>query len=136
NASANLLAHVLVSKYQDHLPLNRQERIFARHGIELARSTLCDWVLGSAQLLDALRASLKAHVLGAPKIHVDDTVVPLRDAQHSRTTQARAWVYVAEGPQHPAGALVAFTENRKGEHVQKFLQDYRGYVQADAYAGF
>lgn len=136
NASANLLAHVLVSKYQDHLPLNRQERIFARHGVERARSTLCDWVLGSAELLQVLIKPLTAHVLAAPKIHVDDTVVPLLDPARSRTIQARAWVYVAEGPQHPAGALFAFTENRKGEHVQRFLHDYRGYVQADAFGGF
>lgn len=136
NASANLLAHVLVSKYQDHLPLNRQERIFARHGVELARSTLCDWVLGSAELLGVLIKPLTAHVLAAPKIHVDDTVVPLLDPARSRTIQARAWAYIAEGPDHPAGALFAFTENRKGEHVQRFLQDYRGYIQADAFAGF
>ena len=136
NASPNLLAHVLVSKYQDHLPLNRQERLFARHGIELARSTLCGWVLGSAELLNVLMMPLTAHVLTAPKIHVDDTVVPLLDPARSRTTQARAWVYVGEGPDHPAGALFAFTENRKGEHVQTFLQDYRGYIQADAYAAF
>lgn len=136
NASAPLLAHILVSKYQDHLPLNRQERIFARHGIELARSTLCDWALGSAQLLAVLMNPLKAHVLAAPKLHVDDTVVPLLNHENSRTTQARAWVYVAGGPAHPAACLVAFTENRKGEHVQGFLKDYRGYIQADAYAGF
>lgn len=146
NASPNLLAHVLVSKYADHLPLNRIEGIFRRHGVELARSTLCDWVLGSTELLQPLYEALKAHVLGAPKIHADDTLLPLCEQGRGRLVQARLWTYLGAGSvyeaqggvwvEHPAAALFEFTDDRRGEHVQRMLKGYQGYLQADAYAGF
>lgn len=97
NAGPGLLAHVLVSKYGDHLPLNRIEKILRRRGAELARQTLCDWVLGSAQLLERLYEALKAHVLGAPKIHADDTVIKLADRATNRSVQARLWAYLGAG---------------------------------------
>ena len=145
NASASLLAHVLVSKYNDHLPLNRIERVFARHGVALARSTLCDWVLGSSELLAVLYRGLKAHVLGAPKIHADDTVVSLVEQGRSKSVQARLWAYLGAGARpdaqgrwvaHQAALLYEFTDDRRGEHVQRMLSGYSGYLQADAYSGF
>ncbi|MGH7948171.1 MAG: IS66 family transposase [Candidatus Binataceae bacterium] len=144
NASANLLAHVLVSKYQDHLPLNRMERIFARNGVAISRSTLCDWVLGSTELLSVLTGALTRHVLASPRIHADDTIVPLQVPEKKRTVQARAWAYVGAGHvaqegqwiEHPAAVVYEFTDSRRGEHVQRFLKGYQGYLQADAYAGF
>ena len=146
NASPNLLAHVLVSKYADHLPLNRIEGIFRRHGVELARSTLCDWVLGSTELQQPLYAALRAHMLAAPKIHADDTLLPLCEHGRGRMVQARLWAYLGAGSvyeaqsgawiEHPAAALFEFTDDRRGEHVQRMLRNYRGYLQADAYAGF
>ena len=145
NASPELLAHVLVSKYQDHLPLNRQQRMFERHGLGLARSTLCDWVLGSAELLNPLYQGLKAHVLSAPRVHVDETILPLQQAGHRRTVQARAWAYVGAGwiahedgskLVYPEAVVFEFTANRSGEHPQRFLKNYQGYLQADAYAGY
>ena len=74
---AGLLAQVLTSKYNDHLPLNRLEGIFQRHGVELSRSTLCDWVAASARLLEPLVRVMKAEVLASRKIHTDDTTVPV-----------------------------------------------------------
>jgi len=144
NASANLLSHVLVSKYQDHLPLNRLERIFQRNGMAISRSTLCDWVLGSTELLSVLTDQLKQHVLAAPRIHADDTILPLQVPEKKRTVQARAWAYVGAGHieqegkwiEHPAAVVYEFTDSRRGEHVQRFLKGYQGYLQADAYAGF
>jgi transposase len=145
NASAGLLAHVLVSKYADHLPLNRIESIFKRQGAILPRSTLCDWVLGSTELLGCLYEALKSHVLAAPKIHADDTILPLIEAGRGRTVQARLWAYLGagarrdgEGPwvEHPAAVFYEFTDDRRGVHVQRMLKDYAGYLQADAYAGF
>ena len=145
NASANLLAHVLVSKYHDHLPLNRIERIFGRQGVELARSTLCDWVLGSTELLDVLYAALKAHMLAAPKIHADDTIVALVEQGRGKSVQARLWAYLGAGAclnaqgqwiEHPAAVLYEFTDDRRGEHVRRMLAGYSGYLQADAYSGF
>jgi len=77
NAGAGLLAQILVSAFVDHLPLYRQESIFKRHGVELPRSTLCEWKLGSGELLAVLRAPLIAHTLSAPRLHSDDTTMPL-----------------------------------------------------------
>lgn len=77
NASAGLLAHILASTFADHLPLNRREGVFKRHGVILPRSTLCEWKLGSGELLYALMPSLIGHVLAAPRIHTDDTTLPL-----------------------------------------------------------
>ena len=145
NASPGLLAHVLVSKYADHLPLNRIESIFKRQGVELPRSTLCDWVLGSTELLGCLYEALKTHVLAAPKIHADDTILPLVEGGRGRTVQARLWAYLGAGArpdgedqwiEHPAAVFYEFTDDRRGAHVQRMLKDYTGYLQADAYAGF
>jgi transposase len=145
NASPNLLSHVLVSKYADHLPLNRIEAIFRREGVELSRSTLCDWVLGSTELLSVLHEVLKAHVLAAPKIHAEDTLMPLCERGRGRPVQARLWAYLGagsrldmqgQGIEHPAAVYYEFTDDRRGEHVARMLQGYSGYLQADAYAGF
>jgi len=145
NASANLLAHVLVSKYHDHLPLNRIERIFARQGAELARSTLCDWVLGSTELLGVLYQALKAHMLAAPKLHADDTIVTLIEQGRGPSVQARLWTYLGAGArlneqgqwiEHPGAVVYEFTNDRRGEHVRRMLAGYSGYLQADAYSGF
>ena len=145
NAGPGLLAHVLVSKYADHLPLNRIEKILRRHGAEIARQTLCDWVLGSTQLLERLYEALKAHVLAAPKIHADDTVIKLADRATNRSVQARLWAYLGAGscptPEgawqtHPAAVIYEFTPDRKAEHPRRMLAGYQGYLQADAYTGF
>ena len=145
NASPNLLSHVLVSKYADHLPLNRIEGIFQRHGVGLARSTLCDWVLGSTELLWVIYQALKVHVLAAPKIHADDTILPLCEQGRGRVVQARLWAYLGAGArlddqgewiEHSAAVFYEFTDDRRGEHVRRMLGTYRGYLQADAYAGF
>jgi transposase len=80
NASAGLLAQVLVSTFADHLPLNRQEAIFKRHGMHLPRATLCEWKLAAAELLAVLQPALKAHILAAPRVHSDDTTMPDNNA--------------------------------------------------------
>ena len=104
NASAGLLAQVLVAKYADGLPLNRQERIFRRHGVELARATLCDWILGSTELLAPLLEQLRRHVLGAPVIFADDTTVDLIQGGRGSVCTARLWAYVGAGSLRDAQA--------------------------------
>lgn len=130
-AAPGLLAHVLVSKFADHLPLNRQRAILRRAGIELPKSTLCDWVLGSAQCLKPLYAHLIHQLRTADILHSDDTVVPLQAA--GGTIKARAWGWVA-----PQRGLVAyeFTTSRAGIHPQSFVAGWQGYLVADAYAGY
>jgi transposase len=130
-AGPGLLAHVLVGKFVDHLPLNRQEAMLRRQGIELPRSTLCDWVLACGDLLAPLHARLSEIVRGHDILHGDDTPVPLQ--AKGGTLTARAWNYLA-----PAANLVAydFTEDRGGRHPQAWLKDWRGYLVADAYSGY
>jgi transposase len=145
NASAGLLAQVLVAKYADGLPLARQEKIFRRQGVELSRTTLCDWVLGSTQLLGALLPTLKAHVLAAPVIFADDTTLDLLEPGRGSTRTARLWSYVSAGEiqtatgdwqRYPRAAVFEFTDTREAKHPQRFLAGYRGYLQADDYAGY
>lgn len=139
-AGPGLLAHVLVSKYADHLPLYRQAEIYARAGIELERSTLADWVGGTAHLLEPLVESLRRHVLASGKLHADDTPVPVLAPGQGKTKTGRLWTYVrddrpANGMAPPA-VWFCYSPDRKGEHPKRHLGNFTGILQADGYAGF
>jgi len=139
-AGPGLLAHVLVSKYADHLPLYRQSEIYARHRVELERSTLADWVGGTAQLLDPLVEVLRRYVLTASKVHADDTPVPVLAPGNGKTKTGRLWTYVRDdrpaGDQAAPAVWFAYSPDRKGEHPERHLREFCGTLQADAYAGF
>jgi len=130
-----VLAHLLVSKYEDHLPLHRQLKIFHRHGIELSESTVNDGVLQSAQLLTPLTEALKTQLLDADRIFTDDTPVTLKSNTPDESRQARLWVYIRQGEEGPPATLFDFTENRSREGPQSVLCGFEGYLQADAYSG-
>lgn len=139
-AGAGLLAHVLVAKYCDHLPLHRQAEIYAREDIDLSRSTMADMVGQSARLLRPLVDALGQHVMAGERVHADDTVVPVLEPGLGRTRTARLWVYVRDdrpfaGPD-PAAVFYRYTPDRKGEHPRAHLSEFRGILQADGYAGF
>jgi hypothetical protein len=138
-AGPGLLAHVLVSKYCDHLPLYRQEEIYARVGVELERTTLADWVGGASQLLAPLVEALRRHVMGAAKLHADDIPVPVLAPGLGRTKTGRLWTYVRDdrpaGDGTPPGVWFAYSPDRKGEHPQGHLRHFSGTLQADGYAG-
>lgn len=139
-AGEGLLAHVLAAKYCDHIPLYRQSDMYAREGVELARSTLADWVGESARLLTPLVQAVRRHVLGAEKLHADDTPVPMLAPGHGKTQTARLWTYVRDdrpsASTTPPAVWFAFSDNRRGEHPQSHLKRFRGVLQADGYAGF
>jgi transposase len=139
-AGPGLLAHVLVSKYGDHLPLYRQSEIYAREGVDLDRSTLADWVGGTSQLFDPLVEALRRHVMAAQKLHADDTPVPVLAPGNGKTRTGRLWTYVRDdrpsGDRTPPAVWFAYTPDRKGEHPQAHLSKFKGTLQADAYAGF
>jgi len=139
-AGPGLLAHVLVSKYGDHLPLYRQSEIYGRAGVELDRSTLADWVGGTSQLFEPLVEALRRHVMGAEKLHADDTPVPVLAPGNGKTKTGRLWTYVRDdrpaGDQTPPAVWFAYSPDRKGEHPQAHLSKFKGTLQADAYAGF
>ena len=139
-ASPGLLAHVLVAKYCDHLPLYRQSQIFARHGVQIDRSTLANWVGGACWWLEPLQARLAAHVFGSTKLFADDTPIPVLDPGRGRTKTGRLWVYARDdrpwsGPEPPA-AVYFYSPDRKAERPATHLQDFRGVLQVDGYAGF
>jgi transposase len=139
-AGPGLLAHVLVAKYADHLPLYRQSEIYRREGIELDRSTLADWVGGASRTLQPLVDALRKYVLGAEKLHGDDVPVPVLEPGNGKTKTGRLWTYVRDdrpaGSEEAAGVWFAYSPDRKGEHPAAHLEKYVGVLQADGYAGF
>jgi len=139
-AGAGLLAHVITSKFADHLPLYRQSEIYAREGVDLDRSTLTKWVGQTHRLLDPLLQALRRYVIAAQKLHGDDTPVPVLAPGNGKTKTGRLWTYVrddrAAGDSAAPAVWFAYSPDRKGEHPQQHLRDFRGILQADAYAGF
>jgi len=139
-AGPSFLAHVLVSKYADHLPLYRQSQIYAREGLDLDRSTLADWVGRASALLEPLVASLGRYVSAAKKLHGDDTPVPVLCPGRGTTKQGRLWTYVRDdrpaASTEPSAVLFRYSPDRKGERPKAHLAAFTGVLQADAYAGF
>ncbi|MGN8119215.1 IS66 family transposase [Labrys sp. 22185] len=139
-ATPALIAHVLVSKYCDHTPLYRQSQIFARHGVELARSTLAGWVGGACWWLEALHERLCRNVFASGNLFADDTSIPVLDPGRGRTKTGRLWVYAREqrawsGPEPPA-AVYLYAPDRRAERPVSHLQHFKGVLHVDGYAGF
>jgi transposase len=139
-AGPGLLAHVLVAKYCDHLPLYRQAQIYAREGVELERSTMAEWVAGCFRLLEPLVEALARYVMTAHKLHADDTPVPVLEPGRGRTKTGRLWTYVRDdrpaASAEAAAVLFRYAPDRKGERPREHLRPFSGILQADAYAGF
>jgi transposase len=139
-AGPGLLAHVLVAKFADHLPLYRQSVIYAREGVELERALLANWVGAASALLRPLVDAIRRHVLAGSKLHADDTPIPVLAPGNGKTKTARLWTYVRDdsacGDTTPAAVWFAYTPDRKGIHPQTHLANFKGVLQADAYAGF
>ena len=129
-----LLAHVVTEKYADHIPLHRQERRLARQGVELSRSTLCDWMAGAARTLEPLYDLMKTLILLCGTIHTDDTSVKVRDSERKIKVTGRLWIYFGDHL-HPYNVF-DFTMSRKRDGPSWFLQGFRGYLQADAFSGY
>jgi transposase len=139
-ATPALLAQVLVSKYCDHTPLYRQSQIFARHSVDLPRSTLAGWVGGACWWLEALHERLASNVFASDHLFADDTTVPVLDPGRGRTKTGRLWVYAREqrpwgGPEPPA-AVYLFAPDRKAERPASHLEHFSGVLHVDGYPGF
>ena len=139
-AGPGLLAHVLVGKYADHVPLYRQAEIYAREGVELDRTLLAQWVGNTAAVLAPLTDALRKHVFAADVVHADDTPLPVLAPGRGRTKTGRLWTYVRDerpcaGEAAPA-VWFAYSPDRKGENPQAHLKDFTGIMHADGYAGF
>lgn len=131
---AGLLAHLIVSKYTDHLPLYRLERIYERQGVLLPRSTLCDWLAASAGLLRPLYELMVQGMLQSRALHTDDTPVKMQEWPSHRLRTARLWVYLGDTA-HPYNVF-DFTTTHQRDGPQQFLAGYQGYLHADAFSGY
>ena len=134
------VAHVLVSKYADHLPLYRQAQIYGRQGVNLDRSTLADWVGRAAWHLRPLHERLLAHIRSSTKIFADETTAPVLDPGRGRTKTGQLWAYARDerpfGGADPPLAVYVYAPNRKAEQPIAHLADFAGVVQVDGYAGY
>jgi transposase len=134
------LAHVIVAKFDHHLPLYRQSEMMAAQGVEIDRSTLAGWTGQASALLDPIISRIRQEGAKATKIHTDDTPVPVLDPGRGKTATGRLWTYVvddrASGSATPPLAWYRFTPDRTGAHPQKELASFKGHLQADAYAGY
>jgi len=137
-AAPGLLSYIIVSKYGDHLPMHRLERILRRHGIEIARSTMCDWAAQCADLLSPLYDLMVDEVRSSKVMHTDDTPVKVLDRGRTQTRTGRFWVYLGD-PDHPY-TVFAYTPSRSRDGPMAFLRDWgrdeRVYLQADAFGGY
>ncbi len=133
-AGASLLAQVVVAKCADHLPLNRQEKIFERHGVDISRKTMCGWLAQCADLLKPLYASAKVVLFQSKVIGADDTSVKVLDEKLPFARTGRIWPYYGD-QDHPV-ILYDYTATRERAGPEEFLKGYRGYLQADAYGGY
>jgi transposase len=135
-ATPGLLAHILCCKYEDHLPLYRQERIWLRFGVELPRSTLCNWALKCGELLAPLVELAKEELVQRDYVHADETTVQvLKEDNKKASSKSYMWVYLSGGPIKPI-LIYEYAPGRGAIYPNKFLEDFKGYLQTDAYGGY
>ena len=139
-AGAGMLAHILVQKYCNHLPFYRQSQMYMREDVEIARSTLASWAGQCARLLDSLVEELRREVFSSSHIHGDDTPVKVLAPSAGKTKTGRIWVYLRDGRPYgdkaPPAICYYYSPDRKGERPKEHLQDFKGVLHADAYAGY
>jgi transposase len=136
----NLVAHVLVSKYADHLPLYRQAQIYARQGIDLDRSTLAHWVGSAAALLAPVQERLFDILKASPKLFADETRAPVLDPGRGKVKLGQLWAYARDdrpwGGSDPPGVVYRYAPGRASEHVKNHLTGFTGVLQVDGYAAY
>src|SRR6056297_18336 len=135
-ATPGLLAHILVSKFEDALPFYRQEKIFARQGVELGRATMCGWAVKAADQCEPLLEMLGKEIRSGPLINIDETPVQvMNEPGRANTTKSYMWVFRG-GPPGKSGVIYQYHPTRAGKVPLEFLKDYQGYAQTDAYRGY
>jgi transposase len=134
------VAHVVVAKYADHLPLYRQAQIYARQGVDLDRSTLADWTGRAAWLLRPLHARLLERLKASGKLFADETTAPVLDPGRGRTKTGQLWAYARDdrpwGGPDPPGVVYVYAPDRKAERATAHLVGFKGVLQVDGYAGY
>lgn len=134
-ATPELVAHVIISKYCDHLPLYRQEAIWERMEVDMPRSSLCGWVLKTAELCEPLVRLLQKNIITYDYSQADETTVQvLNEVGRDNCTKSYMWVYRGGGDQ--PNIVYEYQETRGGYHAQRFLTGFKGYLQTDAFSGY
>jgi transposase len=134
-ATPKLVAHTIISKYCDHLPLYRQEAIWERMEIDMPRSSLCGWVLKVAELSEPLVYQLRKIILAYDYAQADETTVQVLD-EIGRDNRTKSYMWCYRGGGEKPSIVYEYQETRGGYHAQKFLKDFKGYLQTDAYSGY
>jgi len=135
-ATPGLLSHILVSKYNDHIPLYRQEHILQRYQIDIARSTLCHWVLSCGELFQPLIHLIKKSIIKSNYVCVDETPVQVLEKSNKiNNSKSYMWVYLTGSPEHRL-ILYDYQATRSSQAVNTLLADFKGYLQTDGYAGY
>jgi transposase len=142
--SPGLLSHVCISKFDDHLPFYRQSEIWARLGVEIPRSSLSSWVIQVGKLVEPLVELLRKKICATDYVHADETPTQvLKEKGRSATSKSYMWVYMTGSynvgdivNNQPISVVYDYQETRKKEHATKFLKDFQGYLQTDAYSGY
>ena len=135
-ATPGLLSEIIISKYQDHLPLYRQEKILQRMGIDITRATLSNWIIKCGDLLEPLIALLKDHIIKYHYIQADETTVQvLNEFARSNTCKSYMWIFKG-GPSDKPGVIFEYNQTRAGSVAELFLRNFQGSLQTDAYAGY
>ena len=134
------MAHVLVNKYADHLPLYRQAQIYSREGVDLDRSTLADWVGHTAFELRSVYDALMADLKRSTKLFMDETRAPVLDPGARRTKTGYFWALARDdwpwGGTAPPGVVLTHAAGRGGQHAERILPSFGGILQVDGYAGY
>ena len=135
-AAPGLLAHVILSKYEDHCPLYRQEHIWQRLGVDIPRSTLCNWMLLSAERLMVLMPLLKEEIIQGYYARADETPVQVLEENKVRTSKkAYMWVFTSGRPER-AVIVYQFAMSRHGETAEQFFKGFKGHLQTDGFSGY
>jgi len=135
-ATPELLAYLLTSKFVDALPFYRQEKIFARIGVDLSRATMCNWAIQVAQRLEPLLELLRQKIRAGPYVQIDETTLQvLKEPGREPESKSYMWVYRGGEPEKPS-LIFQYFPSRSGDVPFEFLDDYEGYVQTDGYKGY
>ena len=139
-AGSGLLAHIMIQKYCNHLPMYRQSQIYEREGVEISRNTMTGWAAQCARLLNPLIDALKKSVFASEYLHADDTPIKVLAPGMGKTKTGRIWAYVRDGrpcgEDTPPAVIYYYSPDRKGERPESHLSDFSGVLHADAYAGY
>ena len=135
-AAPSLIAHTIISKYQDHLPLYRQEKIWQRMGIEIARNTVCGWIMAAAEVCIPMRRALMKSLIASGYIQADETPLQVMDEPNRKNTSlSYMWLYRSAIPDKPV-VLFDYRETRQARWPKEILCEFKGHLQTDGYKGY